>query len=107
MFEQQPMKMASAEAACHSGSSFSILSLGDPGSRDCNDVITLIEVPGLLGFLATDEWGAEMPGITELEARYQDQYGEAIPDEAIYGEHAGVDVQYVPPMWSPTGRSGS
>ncbi|MGO1955924.1 cytochrome ubiquinol oxidase subunit I [Microbacterium sp.] len=99
MFEQQPMKMASAEAACHSGSSFSILSLGDPGSRDCNDVITLIEVPGLLGFLATDEWGAEMPGITELETRYQDQYGEAIPDEAIYGEHAGVDVQYVPPMW--------
>lgn len=99
MFQQQPMKMASAEAACHSGSSFSILSLGDPGSRDCGDVVTLIEVPGLLGFLATDEWGHEMPGINELETRYQDQYGETIPDEAIYGEHAGVDVQYVPPMW--------
>ena len=93
------MKMASAEAACHSGSSFSILSIGDPGSRDCADVVTLIEIPGLLGFLGTDEWGADMPGISDLEVEYRDQYGETIADEDIYGQHAGAEVQYVPPMW--------
>ncbi|MGO1770508.1 MAG: cytochrome ubiquinol oxidase subunit I [Microbacterium sp.] len=99
MYEQQPMKMASAEAACHSGSSFSILSIGDPGSRDCADVVTLIEIPGLLGFLGTNEWGADMPGISDLEVEYRDQYGETIADEDIYGQHAGAEVQYVPPMW--------
>ncbi|WP_072312852.1 cytochrome ubiquinol oxidase subunit I [Agrococcus sp. Marseille-P2731] len=99
MYEQQPMKMASAEAACHTGSSFSILSLGDPGTTDCTQVVTLIEVPGLLGFLGTGEWGADMPGISDLEPVYQDQYGETIPDEALYGSFAGSEVQYVPPMW--------
>lgn len=99
MYEQQPMKMASAEAACHTGSSFSVLSIGDPGSTDCGDVITLIEIPGVLGFLGTGEWGADMPGIRDLEPQYIDQYGETIPDEAIYGSFAGSEVQYVPPMW--------
>ncbi|NHI15832.1 cytochrome ubiquinol oxidase subunit I [Microbacterium excoecariae] len=98
MYEQQPMKMAAAEAACHTGGSFSVLSLGDPGG-DCDDVITLIEVPGVLGFLGTGEWGADMPGITDLEPEYVDQYGATIPDEEIYGERAGSEVDYVPVMW--------
>lgn len=99
MYEQQPMKMAAAEAACHSGSSFSVLSLGDPGSSDCSDVITLIEVPGVLGFLGTGDWGAEMPGITDLEPQYVDQYGATIPDNELYGDRAGSEVEYVPVMW--------
>ena len=99
MYEQQPMKMAAAEAACHTGSSFSVLSLGDPGSRDCGDVITLIEVPGVLGFLGTGEWGADMPGIRDLEPQYVDRYGETIPDDERYGDRAGSEVQYVPVMW--------
>src|SRR4051812_36837165 len=35
MFEQQPLKMAAAEAACQDGTSFSVLSIGNLGSRDC------------------------------------------------------------------------
>ena len=99
MYEQQPMKMAAAEAACHEGSAFSVLTLGDPASRDCRDTVTLIEVPGLLGFLGKGEWGADMPGITDLETQYVDQYGEAIPDDALYGDRAGSEVQYVPVLW--------
>ena len=99
MYEQQPMKMAAAEAACHTGSSFSILSLGDPGSTDCRDVVTLIEVPGALGFLGTGEWGADMPGIRDLEPHYVDRYGATIPDDALYGVHAGAEIHYVPLMW--------
>src|SRR5690606_39601024 len=67
--------LAAAEAACHTGSSFSVLSLGDPGSTDCTKVITLIEVPGALGFLGTGEWGADMPGMSDLEPQYVDKYG--------------------------------
>ncbi|MBN7793178.1 cytochrome ubiquinol oxidase subunit I [Microbacterium esteraromaticum] len=99
MYEQQPMKMAAAEAACHTGSSFSVLSLGDPGSTDCSDVVTLIEIPGVLGFLGTGEWGADMPGISDLEPTYIDQYGATIPDDELYGIHAGAEVNYVPVMW--------
>ncbi|WP_029150307.1 cytochrome ubiquinol oxidase subunit I [Microbacterium indicum] len=99
MYDQQPMKMAAAEAACHTGSDFSVLSLGDPGSTDCDDVITLIEVPGALGFLGTGEWGAEMPGINDVHTQYVDQYGETIPDDALYGDRAGSEIRYVPPIW--------
>ncbi|WP_417564531.1 cytochrome ubiquinol oxidase subunit I [Microbacterium sp.] len=99
MYEQQPMKMAAAEAACHTGSSFSVLALGDAGSTDCRDVVTLIEIPGALGFLATGDWGAEMPGIRDLEQKYVDQYGATIPNDALYGDRAGSTVHYVPVMW--------
>ena len=98
MYEQQPMKMAAAEAACHTGGSFSILSLGDPGGT-CDDVVTLIEVPGVLGFLGTGEWGAAMPGINDLEPQYIDRYGETLPDNPLYGERAGSEIDYVPTMW--------
>ncbi|MGO1255194.1 cytochrome ubiquinol oxidase subunit I [Microbacterium gubbeenense] len=98
MYEQQPMKMAAAEAACHTGGSFSVLSIGDPGGS-CDDVITLIEVPGVLGFLGTGEWGAEMPGINDLEPQYIESYGATMPDNPLYGEHAGSEIDYVPTMW--------
>ncbi len=39
MFEQQPMKMAAAEAACHDGTGFSVLSVGNLGSKNCDDIV--------------------------------------------------------------------
>jgi cytochrome d ubiquinol oxidase subunit I len=98
MYEQQPMKMAAAEAACHTGGSFSVLSIGDPGG-DCDDVTALIEIPGVLGFLGTGEWGADMPGINDLEPDYIEQYGATLPDNPLYGERAGQTIDYVPTMW--------
>src|SRR5690606_10339149 len=44
MFEQQPMKMAAAEAACHDGTGFSVLSLGDitaHGATNCDNVVAV------------------------------------------------------------------
>ncbi len=98
MYEQQPMKMAAAEAACHTGGSFSVLSIGDPGGS-CEDVETLIEVPGVLGFLGTGEWGADMPGITDLEPQYIEEYGQHLSDDPLYGANAGQEIDYVPTMW--------
>ncbi|GGH49279.1 cytochrome ubiquinol oxidase subunit I [Microbacterium album] len=99
MYEQQPMKMAAAEAACHSGSSFSVLSIGDPGAADCSSVVTLIEIPGILGFLGAGDFNAEMPGILDLEPMYVDRYGERLPDDPLYGDRAGSEITYVPTMW--------
>ncbi|MBE8527076.1 cytochrome ubiquinol oxidase subunit I, partial [Amycolatopsis sp. H6(2020)] len=40
MIHQQPLKMASAEAACHDGTAFSVFTFSNPGARDCNNVHT-------------------------------------------------------------------
>ncbi len=74
MFEQQPMKMAAAEALCdtESGAGLSVFAIGDV-SAEC-DVRSLV-IPGLLSFLATDNWNAEIPGVIDTQARYQELYG--------------------------------
>jgi cytochrome d ubiquinol oxidase subunit I len=74
MFEQQPMKMAAAEALCNTetGPGLSIFAVGDV-SAEC-DVRSLV-IPGLLSFLATDTWDAEIPGVIETQAAYEEQFG--------------------------------
>jgi cytochrome d ubiquinol oxidase subunit I len=98
MFNQQPMKMAAAEAACKDGTSFSVLSIGDLGSRNCNDVAGIIEIPGLLSFLAKGDFTTNVKGVDTLLPEYQAKYGTTIPDKAIYGASAGEAIQYVPIM---------
>uniref|UniRef100_UPI0024552F8A hypothetical protein n=1 Tax=Nocardia brasiliensis TaxID=37326 RepID=UPI0024552F8A len=48
-FEQQPMKMASAESLCHTATDpdFSILTVGT--HNNCDSVTHVLEVPGVLG----------------------------------------------------------
>ncbi len=74
MFEQQPMKMAAAEALCEteSGAGLSVFAVGDV-SAEC-DVRSLV-IPNLLSFLATDDWNAEIPGVIDTQAAYQEQFG--------------------------------
>ncbi|WP_425864374.1 cytochrome ubiquinol oxidase subunit I [Arthrobacter sp. TWP1-1] len=98
MFEQQPMKMAAAEAACHDGTSFSILSLGDVGAKDCSDVVAVMEVPGLLSFLAHNDFDTEIKGVNTLVPKYQEKYGKYLPDDPMYGANAGQEINYVPVM---------
>ncbi|MGO4383911.1 cytochrome ubiquinol oxidase subunit I [Specibacter sp. RAF43] len=98
MFQQQPMKMAAAEAACHDGTSFSILSLGDPGARDCSQVVAVFEVPGLLSFLAHNDFTTDISGVNTLVPQYQAKYGTHLPDDPMYGERAGQAINYVPVM---------
>lgn len=99
MYEQQPMKMASAEAACHSGTDFSILSISSPGSNDCENVKTLIKIPGLLGFLANGNLsGDPVPGVKALIPQYETMYGTNLPDDPILGDRAGQKIDYQPLM---------
>ncbi len=96
MFEQQPLKMAAAEGACHDGTGFSVLTIGQLGSRDCNDTQTLIEIPGVLSFLANGDFDTPIRGINSLVPEYQENYGTHIPDNPLYGEYAGAEIEYVP-----------
>src|SRR5699024_1228923 len=84
MFEQQPMKMASAEALCETQSSapFSILTVGGPDAlnEDCDGVTHLIEIPYVTSILATYDPGAELQGVDDLNAQYKEQFGETTTD---------------------------
>ncbi|MCQ9366998.1 cytochrome ubiquinol oxidase subunit I [Brevibacterium sp. 50QC2O2] len=98
MYHQQPMKMASAEAACHDGTTFSVLTVGDLNSNKCEDVTPLIEIPGLLSFLAHSNFTSDVPGVNSLIPEYQDKYGTTLPQDAKYGDHSGQQVNYQPLM---------
>ncbi|TPW70893.1 cytochrome ubiquinol oxidase subunit I [Schumannella sp. 10F1B-5-1] len=98
MFEQQPMKMAAAEAACENGTSFSVLTIGDLGAKDCDELTNLIEIPGLLSFLAHGDFDTQITGVNSLISEYQQKYGTNLPENEIYGERSGEAIEYVPLM---------
>ncbi len=72
MFKQQPMKMASAESLCNTqeNAGFSVLSIGR--QNNCADIDHVIEIPGMLSFLATHRFGETLQGVNQLQAQYQE-----------------------------------
>lgn len=76
MFQQQPMKMASAESLCDTeiDPNFSILTVGT--HNNCDSVTHLIEVPYVLPFLAEGTFsGVELEGVNDIQARYETEFG--------------------------------
>jgi len=76
MFQQQPMKMASAESLCHTETDpdFSILTVGT--HNNCDSVDHLIEVPFVLPFLAEGKFeGVRLDGVKDLQQQYQQKFG--------------------------------
>lgn len=98
MFDQQPMKMAAAEAACETGTGFSVLAIGNLSATNCNEVVNVIEIPGVLSFLAKGDFNTPVTGVNELIPSYQAKYGTTIPNDPIYGARAGKTINYVPVM---------
>ncbi len=74
MTEQQPMKMAAAEALYETSqpASFSILTIG---SLDGSKELFSIRVPNLLSFLATGDFNGKVEGINNLQAQYEQAFG--------------------------------
>jgi len=79
MFQQQPMKMAAAEALCVSedGASFSILAIGNL-ANDCAGVRHVISVPGLTSFLANGDFSSHLDGVTEIQQRDEQRFGSEV-----------------------------
>ncbi|MCU1628681.1 MAG: cytochrome ubiquinol oxidase subunit [Pseudonocardia sp.] len=74
MTQQQPMKIAAAEALYHTEqpAAFSLITIGTlDGSRE----IWSVKVPGLLSFLATGSFDGRVEGIYDLQDRYVQQFG--------------------------------
>lgn len=74
MTATQPMKMAAAEALYQTtfNAPFSVLTIGTLDGRTGTPVI---EIPGLLSFLATGSFQGEVQGINDLNAQYNALYG--------------------------------
>ena len=77
MVDQQPMKVAAAEAlyTTQENAPFSILSVGDLSG---DTATTIIEIPGLLSYLATGTFNgpeSTVQGINNLQEQYVETYG--------------------------------
>jgi cytochrome bd ubiquinol oxidase subunit I len=74
MTEQQPMKMAAAEALYNtrSGASFSLFTIG---SLDGKHEVWSLRLPKLLSFLATGSFNGKVDGINQVQAAYVERYG--------------------------------
>ncbi|MCT9090412.1 cytochrome ubiquinol oxidase subunit I [Streptomyces sp. ASQP_92] len=74
MFKQQPMKMAAAEALWdgEKPAPFSIFAVGDV-AKGHNDVE--ISVPGVLSFLADNNFSSYVPGINDVNRAEQQKFG--------------------------------
>ncbi len=75
----QPMKLAAAEALWETEDPAS-LSLFTIGSLDQTREVFSIRVPGLLSFLAYNNWSGEVQGINDLQAEFTALYG---PDDYV------------------------
>ncbi len=74
MTEQQPMKMAAAEALYDTSqpASFSLFTIG---SLNGHHEVLSVRVPHLLSFLATATFDGKVEGINDLQKQYVEQYG--------------------------------
>ena len=72
--QNQPMKMAAAEALWHTESpaSFSIFAIGDP--KNFQDIFA-IKVPYMESFMSYNSFNHPVQGISELQAQYVKAYG--------------------------------
>ncbi len=79
MVQQQPMKMAAAEAhwETENPAAYTIFAIADPASR--RNAVS-IRIPGFLSLLSYDRFSGEVKGINELQATYEQKYG---PDNYI------------------------
>ncbi len=74
MTDQQPMKMAAAEAIfeTQAPASFSIFTIG---SLDGSQEIWSVRVPRLLSYLAEGDLDASVEGINDVQSDYQERFG--------------------------------
>jgi cytochrome d ubiquinol oxidase subunit I len=98
MYEQQPLKMSSAEALCETEAPapLSVFAWSKLGSNECDDVHS-ITIPGLVSFLAHGDFSSAVPGVNQLQEEYAAVYGATYPDDpSRFGALAGEEIDYTP-----------
>ncbi|MCB0873477.1 MAG: cytochrome ubiquinol oxidase subunit I [Thermoleophilia bacterium] len=76
MTEQQPMKMAAAEALYNTkeGAGLSLFAVA-PFEHHPERLSFNIQIPHLLSFLSTNTLNGKVEGLNQIQARYEQQYG--------------------------------
>jgi len=103
LVEEQPAKMAAAEALCdtESGAAFTIAAFGAPGAS-CYELARLIQIPGMFSFLATHDFAGEVPGTTDVQAAFAERYGayatNADGSQIVDAAGNPIPVNYIPPL---------
>ncbi|WP_344470415.1 cytochrome ubiquinol oxidase subunit I [Nakamurella flavida] len=97
MYQQQPLKMSSAEALCETEApaSFSLFAFSKLGSNECDDVHSYT-IPYVLSFLAHGDFSSAVPGVNQLQEEYAATYGTTYPDDPSFGDRAGQEIDYTP-----------
>jgi cytochrome bd ubiquinol oxidase subunit I len=74
MTEQQPMKMAAAEALydTQANAPFSLLTIG---TLDGSKSVFQVGIPSVLSFMSTGDFNGVVEGINDLEAKYDEKFG--------------------------------
>lgn len=88
VYAQQPMKMASAEAQCHTeeGAPLSLIAIGD-FTNDCENVLRILDIPFVTSFMATNHFTgpeSEVAGVAEVQEFYQEQFAELHGEDYDY-----------------------
>jgi cytochrome d ubiquinol oxidase subunit I len=76
MEDQQPMKMAAAEALFNTEkpAGFSLFATGDI-NHNPKHLNVNVKIPHTLSLMATNSWNGEVEGINDINKRYQAKYG--------------------------------
>jgi cytochrome d ubiquinol oxidase subunit I len=74
MTEQQPMKMAAAEAL-YKTSDNAPFSLFTIGTLDGSRAVFQIGLPGMLSFMSTGDVNGTVEGVDDLQAKYEKEFG--------------------------------
>jgi cytochrome d ubiquinol oxidase subunit I len=74
MTEQQPMKMAAAEAL-YSTTDSAPFSLFTVGTLDGSRSVFQIGLPSMLSFMSTGDFNGVVEGVNDLQIQYETQYG--------------------------------
>jgi cytochrome d ubiquinol oxidase subunit I len=74
IYETQPMKMASIEALWWSEkpASFSLITIGDLSGKK---LVWELRIPGLLSFIACNNFDCQVTGVNDLQFQYTQRYG--------------------------------
>ncbi len=79
MEHQQPMKMAAAEAVCHTGGSatngFSLFSIGTPSPCSSHGHISSVRIPHLLSLIEDFSWNSTIKGVDNIQHAEVAKYG--------------------------------
>ena len=107
MYEQQPLKMSSAEALCQTEAPapFSVFAFGKLGSNECDDVHS-ITVPYLLSYLAHGDFSTAVPGSTSCSSATPRRTAPPTPTTRRSGTRPGNPSTTRRCSPSPTGTSG-